>query len=178
MTSRFVYGEDDRLISWTESRIAGGKFREDARAIGHEKDGELVAVVVYDTFSTTGCFVHLASGARKWMSREFAVVAMTYPFIQCGMARISSMVSARNILSLRFTRQFGWIQEGVMRCAGNDGEDIILFGMLRSECRWLPPPAIWRPAPIPSISEQSTPAHDVRASLREHAHDQIGGKVS
>jgi hypothetical protein len=142
MTSRFIYGEDDAIAAWAADRIENCTFRDDARAIGHEKDGNLVAAVVYDTFSTNSCFVHLASGARKWMSPEFAQVAMAYPFIQCGFPRISCIVSEANFLSIRFTRLFGWTQEGVLRKAGPTGEDLILFGMLREECRWLPPP-LW-----------------------------------
>lgn len=176
MKSRFLYGEDDRLVAWAADRIDRGCFRDDARAIGHEKNGELVAVVVFDTFSTTGCFVHIASGARKWMSREFGIVAMTYPFIQLALPRISCIVSTNNRMSLRFTRQFGWIEEGIMRRAGNDGEDIILFGMLRQECRWLPAPLLWHGGADRAIGRQPV-AHDVQRSAAETCNGQILSEI-
>jgi RimJ/RimL family protein N-acetyltransferase len=136
MTSEIVYHDQKGMIAWAEDKIAHCKFREDARAIGHERDGKLIAVVVYDTFSTSSCFVHLAADGRKWNTPEFAMTVMAYPFRQCGFHRINCIVSATNRLSLIFTRHFGWKQEGVLREGGPEGEDMILFGMLRRECKY------------------------------------------
>lgn len=138
MSSAYVYDRQAELVTWAEARIPFCSFRDDARAIGLEMDGSIAAVVVYDTFSTTNCFVHIASARRKWFSPQFATVAMAFPFLQCGHRRVSCIVSERNRLSLRLTRLFGWTQEGVLRSAGPEGEDVLLFGMLREECRWLP----------------------------------------
>lgn len=138
MTSRYVYDSQDEMVAWAEERIPHCRFREDAKAIGQEKDGELTAVVVYDTFSRGSCFVSVAASRRKWFTPEFATVTMAYPFIQCGFNRINCVISERNRLSLRLTRHFGWTEEGRLRAAGPEGEDMLLFGMLRSECRFLP----------------------------------------
>jgi len=141
VTSRYIYDRHDELVAWAEQRIRGHNFRDDAVAIGHERDGIIVGVAVFDTFSPNACLVGLASdGSRRWMTRAFAVRAMSYPFVQCGFRHIGCIVSSRNEASLRFTRGFGWTQEGVLREAGPEGEDMIMFGMLRRECRWLPMP--------------------------------------
>lgn len=139
MTSRYIYDRHDELVAWAEERIPGQHFRDDAVAIGHERDGCIVGVVVYDTFTPGSCCIGLASdGSKRWMTREFAMRAMAYPFVQCGFRRITAFVSERNEASLRFTRGTGWTQEGVLREAGPDREDMICFGMLRRECKWLP----------------------------------------
>lgn len=139
MSSRFIYDAHEDLVKWAETKIPHHEFRADARAIGHERNGQIVGAVVYDTFSPKSCLVGLASdGSRLWMTREFAIRAMAYPFNQCGFSHISCIVSALNPESLRYTRHFGWVQEGVLREAGPLGEDMILFGMLRRECKWLP----------------------------------------
>lgn len=141
MTSRYIYDRHDELVAWAEKRIPGQHFRDDAVAIGHERDGRIVGVVVYDTFTQGSCCIGLASdGSKRWMTSEFATRAMAYPFVQCGFRRITAFVSERNEASLRFTRGFGWTREGVLREAGPEGEDMIMFGMLRRECRWLPMP--------------------------------------
>lgn len=144
MPSQFIYGDDARLIAWAEERIPGCRFRDDARAIGHDKDGELVAVTVFDSFSTTGCFMHQASGARHWWSKEYGTVAFSYPFLQCAYPRVSTLISADHHPLGRFMTMLGWRREGVMRKAGINGEDLLLLGMLREECRFVPPPALWR----------------------------------
>lgn len=136
--SRYIYGEDERLVAWAEARVSHQRFRSDACAIGHERDGELVGVAVFDTFSGTSCVVGLASdGSRRWMTREFAIRVMAFPFLQCGFARITCFVSTLNEASLRYTRHFGWVEEGRLREAGPTGEDMIVFGLLRRECRFL-----------------------------------------
>lgn len=146
MTGAFVYDRQQELLARAQTRIRGWAPREDAVAIGHERDGRMVGVVVFDTHSPTTCFMHVAAGERRWLSKAFIVTVMAYPFLQVGYPRISCMISAENALSLRLTRLCGWTEEGRLRRAGIDGETIILFGMLREECRWLPPPLPGWPA--------------------------------
>ena len=137
MTIQFRYHDAAEMVRWAEERISGCRFRDDATAIGMERAGALAAVVVYDTFSPSNCFVSLAAAERHWFTHEFAIRAMAYPFVQCRFTRINCLISSNNRLSLTFTRQFGWRQEGVLREAGADGEDVLVFGMLRRECRYL-----------------------------------------
>jgi len=137
MSDRYVYDEDERLVAWAEEQI-GGRCREDAVAIGLERDSELRGVAVFDTFTPTSCMVHLASdGSRRWMTRELITRVFAYPFLQCRFRRISCIASETNTDSLRIIRHFGWVQEGVIREGGTEGEDLLLFGMLREECRFL-----------------------------------------
>lgn len=143
MSSRYVYDDKERLVAWAESRLDRIRFRSDAVAIGHERRGELAGVVVFDTFSPTSCCIGVASdGSGTWVTRGFLIRVFAFPFQQCGFNRISALVSERNAASLAFTRnaKFGWRQEGLLREAGPDGEDMLLFGMLRRECnpRFLP----------------------------------------
>lgn len=140
-TSRFVYGDDARLVEWAEARIPHHRFRHDAKAIGHELSGKLAAVSVFDTFSPNGCLIGVASepGAWRWSSRAFLMVTFAYPFIQCGFNRLTAIVSSLNPSSLRYIRHLGWAEEGLLREAGPLGEDMVVFGLLRCECRYLPP---------------------------------------
>lgn len=134
-----VYDDAGELVAWAQNRIAGGSFRDDAKAIGLADDGKLRGVVVYDNFTTTGCWISVASDmSRRWITREFIIHAMAYPFLQLGYPRINAFVSCRNAMSISFCEGFGWTREGILREAGHDGEDLIVFGMLRRECRWLP----------------------------------------
>lgn len=141
----YLYDEDEELIPWAQDRISHVRFRPDAKAIGIEFDGRLRGVTVFDTFSVNDCLVSVASdGGWAWFTREFAVRTMAYPFHQCQLSRITCLISELNQPSLRFTRRFGgWVHEGTLRKAGPDGEHLLLFGMLREDCRWLKtPPAV------------------------------------
>ena len=82
--------------------------------------------------------MHIAAvPGRRWMTRDFLRVAFRYPFWQLGCRRVTGYVPASNADALRFDLHLGFVQEGRMREALPDGEDVIVLGMLRNECRWL-----------------------------------------
>ena len=134
-----LYQDPERMIAWAQERTPGGTFRDDARAIGSERDGELEAVVVFDTFGPRDCHMSVAADySRPWLTREFMRHVAAFPFITCGFPRISTIVSERNERAIRFNEHMGLKLEGRKRKAGVDGEDWLLYGLLREECRWLP----------------------------------------
>lgn len=136
---KVLYGQESRLLPWAAEKIGLGEFRRDAYCIGLEKDGNIVAVAVYDTFSAVECNVHLASdGSKNWLNREFIVHAFAYPFIQCGFLSITGVVPADNKAALRFNEHIGWTRCGYRRKAMPDGGDIVIMEMMREDCKWLP----------------------------------------
>jgi RimJ/RimL family protein N-acetyltransferase len=133
-----VYSAPERFIAWAEAQIPDCRFRSDAKAIGMTINHDIVAAAIFDTFSTSSCFISIASdGSAKWLNREFLIRVFAFPFLQCGHRRVSSIVSETNAASLRFIRHLGWTEEGRIRQGGPKGEDVILFGLLREECRWV-----------------------------------------
>lgn len=138
MTTNIVFDEDYRLIGWAAERIGVECFSHDAHAIGLERDGELVAVVVYDRFSPHDCHMHVASdGSKRWLVREFLVACFAYPFIQLGLRRVTGLVPASNAAALKFDKNLGFLVEGYHHQALGD-DDLITLGMLRENCRFIP----------------------------------------
>lgn len=134
-----IYDRQYELLAWAAERIGIRCFRPDAKAIGRQRNGKIVGVVVFDGFSSTDCNVHLASdGSKRWMTRRFAIAALAYPFIQLGYKRITGLVHAKDTATLAFDQHFGFKIEGLHRCAAEDGGDIVSLGLLRSECRFIP----------------------------------------
>lgn len=135
---RVVYGEDQRFIEWAQERI-GVTFRNDAVAIGLEDETGIRAAVVYDTFTDVDCCIHVASdGSKVWLNREYLIRCFAYPFVQRGYNRITGLVPESNKEALRFDLHLGFKPEGRCREAAPDGGDIIVLGMLRRECRFIP----------------------------------------
>ncbi len=135
-----VYDNSSEMVLWAQNRIPDCAFRDDAHAIGLRENGVYRSVVVFDTFSSTSCWVSVASdGSKRFIPREYIIRVFAYPFLQLGYPRINSLVSVLNTQSVRFIQKIGCRREGIMRKAGAKGEDMILFGMLRNECRWLMP---------------------------------------
>ena len=137
MASHLIYGQEDRLLPWAQERI-GVAFRRDAYTLGLEKNGKLVAVVVYDGFSEFDCNMHIASdGTAAWMNKSLLVSAFAYPFIQLKLNRVTGLVPSKNEAALKFDEHLGFEREGLHRKACGD-DDLISLGMLKENCRFIP----------------------------------------
>lgn len=134
-----IYHSQKKMIDWASDRIGGNQFRDDAKAIGVMRNDHLVGVVVFDAFAPGSCCVSVASdGTARWLSREFLIRVFAYPFIQCGFRRLTALISEHNAASIKFCESVGFIREGILRQDGSNGEDLLVYGLLRSECRFLP----------------------------------------
>jgi RimJ/RimL family protein N-acetyltransferase len=132
-----VYGQDKRVRDWVAERI--GENLDDAEvAIGVEEDGELIAGVAYNMYTGAAiCMNVAATPGKRWTTKEFMYAFFAYPFVQLKCRRVTGLVRVSNEVARKFDEHVGFIQEGVIRQAFEDGEDAILYGMLKSECRYL-----------------------------------------
>ncbi|MBJ6722444.1 GNAT family N-acetyltransferase [Bacillus sp. PR5] len=136
----YEYDYEQRRIykEWAAHQIGIEQFRSDATTIAVIKDKQIVGVTVFDTFAVDDCQVHVASdGSRRWLTRDYMRMVFAYPFDQLRFKRITSFVSENNLASARFCAHMGFREEGRLREAGLHGEDVVVYGLLRRECRWL-----------------------------------------
>jgi RimJ/RimL family protein N-acetyltransferase len=132
-----VYGQDDRVSAWVGERVGEESFGPGA-AIGLEEDGNLIAGVVYNMYTEASICMHVAAKpGKRWMTRDFLFRVFAYPFLQLKCNRVTGLVRVDNIEARRFDEHLGFVQEGVIRKGATDGTDMILYGMLKEECRWL-----------------------------------------
>ncbi len=107
--------------------------------LGLERDGELVAGVLYDGFTGSNIWMHVAAEpSRRWMTREYLRYCFYYPFVELGVRRISGQVAAGNARARAFDEHLGFRHEATLRGAGPDGDDLLIYVMWRDECRFLP----------------------------------------
>ena len=133
-----IYDQQPRILAWVGERIDEDDFGPGAMAIGLEHNGELISGVVYNMYTKASICMHVAAiPGKRWMTREYLWRAFAYPFIQLGCNRVTGLVRADNITAQRFDEHIGFKREGLLRKACTDGTDMILYGMLREECRWL-----------------------------------------
>lgn len=110
------------------------------KGLGLERDGRLVAGVIYEGINGYNAWMHVAAepGAR-WMTREYLRACFDYPFNQLNLRRVSGYVSASNTQARRFDEHLGFKPEAVLKGAAPDGGDVILYVMWREECRYVDP---------------------------------------
>lgn len=134
---RIVWDQPERIMQFVAARTGEDCYR-DYSAIGLEQDGQVVAGVVYEQHSGPNILTHIASdGSRAWLTPAYLGAIFRYPFLQLACARITAIVRADNADSRRFVEHLGFSHEGLMREACEDGADLIIYGMLKRECRFL-----------------------------------------
>lgn len=112
-------------------------YVEGMQGIGLERDGDLIAGVIFEGYNPFNIFMHVAAvpGAR-WLTRDYLRACFRYPFVQLGCKRVTGWVEESNMAARRFDEHLGFREEARLRCAARDGGDVILYVLWREECRY------------------------------------------
>ena len=136
MTARVVM-DNPRVGPWVCARAGGTFSPTTSQCIGLERDGELVAGVLFEGYNGSSIRMHVASdGSRQWMTREFLAVCFGYPFLQLKVKKILGLVDSMNENALAFDRALGFKAEHEIEDAGKTGS-LVILSMSRKDCRWL-----------------------------------------
>lgn len=108
------------------------------KGIGLERDGELVAGVLYEGFNGRNVWMHVAGEpGGRWMTKSLLRTAFDYPFNQMGVERISGYVNASNHAARRLDEHLGFREEATLHGAAPDGGDVLIYVMRREDCRYV-----------------------------------------
>lgn len=102
-------------------------------------DGQLVGGLIFHDFNRCNgeMWWTVYTKDKRWCNRRMlrSMFGVAFNFFNCR--RISIAVDTRNLPCLSFVKKLGFKQEGIMRAQRDDGGDNAVFGMLKSECKWL-----------------------------------------
>lgn len=108
------------------------------QGIGLEKDGELVAGVLFDDYNGSNMWMHVAAiPGKRWMTRGFLYATFAYPFLQLNLRRLSGWVEVNNYDAQKFNEHLGFKREAVLKEAGRKGVDVIIYSMFKEDCRFI-----------------------------------------
>lgn len=118
--------------------ILSVKFNpEQSRCIASvTEDNRIMGVVVYSRFTPWNCELSVASTTPKFISRGFLKAVFHYPFIKCGLRRITAVIEDGNINALEMDKRLGFVEEARLKGWYGDTDGIMLR-MLKEECAWL-----------------------------------------
>ena len=119
---------------WVAKRIRGGYFAERSNALGLEKNGELVAGVIYENWNHKSIWCHIAIDGR--LTPRYLAAIFDYPFNICQVEKIIVPVGSDNEESIRLVEKMGFAEEGRIKDARPEG-DLILFTLSRNACRFI-----------------------------------------
>lgn len=135
MAPRFTMTADrSRVLEFVRKHVPLALV-DNMTALGLERDGELIAGVIYEGFNGHNVWMHCAIPGR--LTREFINACFHYPFVQLGCKRVSGYVEASNIKARLFDEHLGFKPEARLRGAASDGGDVILYAMTREGCRYV-----------------------------------------
>ena len=137
---RLLFNADDHVFDFIKEHIgmdfeANGPFK----AVGIlDNDGLLVAGACYhDFFNNSAMFAGAASRGRKWATKNVMRGLFAHAFIALELHRLTALVDETNTQAVKWNLKAGFVEEGRLREAGKDESDVIVFGLLKSECRWI-----------------------------------------
>lgn len=140
MPFRIIGNERQRGLDWAIPRLEAGAgvHWDDASALILEKDGDITAVAVYNRYYPANSVeLSIASLGRNWLTRPFLAAVFRTPFLEWNLRRVTSSIAEDNTKSIRFCEHIGFRREGCLRQAAPNGNDLLLYGLLKSECRFL-----------------------------------------
>ncbi len=126
------------VSKWVQDRIGLEWGWPGAYTISLWDDCEILAAVVYESFDRVSVCCHIAGvHGSRWMTRPYLSAIFEYPFNFLKVERITVCVAADNCDSCRLVEHMGFKREGLVRRGAPDKGDLIIYGMLREECRFL-----------------------------------------
>ena len=129
---------DAKLFApWLANRLGYAEVWKDGAGYGFLYNDELVGAVVFTEFTGRDIHVHIASQNPVWFTRPYLKVISEYPFVHCGVERVTALIDEKNERSRRLFKGWGGCEEGRLRNYIADGQDAIVCGMLKRECRYL-----------------------------------------
>lgn len=137
---RFLLTNKDELVAdWVAKRIPHYVFSPSGyTAIGLMNEaGMILAGVIYENYTRRDVHVHIAANGKNWMSKRWLGEVFRYPFEQLRVERLTALIPESNRGSERFTKHLGFKKEGQVRNMLAGDEDLLVYGMLKSECRFL-----------------------------------------
>lgn len=125
-----------RVLDFLKQHISIGAD-EFMRGIGLERDGRMVAGVLYVSNNGSSICTHIAGepGAR-WMTRAYLHAIFHYPFCEVGVNQILCWVEHSNAQSRRFVEHLGFTLVAKLPSAGKNNADVLIYRMTKEECRY------------------------------------------
>lgn len=100
-------------------------------------DQDFVAGVVVTNFRNTDCEISCASESPAAWRPSVCRAIFKYVFEQLGCVRCTSITTKGNRKARSFLQSLGFELEGNVRLGYDGRRDALIYGLLRSECRFL-----------------------------------------
>jgi RimJ/RimL family protein N-acetyltransferase len=130
-----------KLIAWEHARVGawiqshgGGFYRPGGKCLGLEKDGELIAGVLYDYHNGASVYTHIAVAGS--LDRHYLRAIFEYPFYQLRAKVLIGLVAETNTKSRKFVEHLGFKLTASIP-EGHPEGSLLIYTLAKKDCRWL-----------------------------------------
>ena len=128
------------IRAWSAPIMGVEDLANDMVMIGvKDRDGNLGAAIGFNAFYGNTASIHVASNnARRWLDKSVLRAVFGYAFIHLKIERLNLYVPPWNKEAQILALKIGGVPEGYMREADGPGQDMVIYGILKRECPWVP----------------------------------------
>ena len=100
--------------------------------VGIKDENGMAGGIIFTGYTGNDIEVHIAIRPKSRGAIVFRY-GLVYVFDQLLCRHISATIEADNLKSRRICERLGFVQEGIKRQAGREGQDCYLYGLLKNE---------------------------------------------
>lgn len=131
-----LYAPQQYIAAWAGKQLGIADWGP-CSAIGVLRNHELVAAAVFNRFVWPNIEISFVTTDKRWATRQAVCGIMRYPFLQCGVKRLTSTTEASNQSARTFLCRMGFRLEGEHPDALPTGT-ALTYGLLRKDAeKWL-----------------------------------------
>ena len=156
MSVKLLYGQPQDVAEYVVARIPGYNAVSDFgdfAAVGFVNGDRLIGGAVFEHYTGFDVHIHLASDSPRWATKTVFYGISHLVFNQWRCRRCTALVGRKNKRARKFVEGFGFKYEGKKRLGLNGWEDLIIYGLLDTECKWIPQDA----SSIQRSADESSP---------------------
>ena len=137
--SELVYDSSGSIARYV---AAGLKLDPSEMLSGHclaiVNQGRVFGGVVFSDYrENDSAWISIYTNNKRWCTRKCLKQIFGFGFEVLKCRRLNALVRESNRASVSLTERCGFVPEGKMRQYFRDGEDVLIFGMLREECQFI-----------------------------------------
>lgn len=132
-----LYGMDDKVLDFVRDWLP--RDMGPCVALGIMRNGVMIGGVVYHAYYPEAKDIEASAAfsTSAWFRPRTTRALFAYPFEQLGCERLTLRTPRKNKAARRFAEHAGFKLEGVRRRAHDGRQDQMIYGLLKSECRYL-----------------------------------------
>lgn len=138
---QILYGQDEIVSKWVQAQlpeIRAGFGQCVAIGIVGDNHAPLAGIVYHDYRPEISVQISMASTSPTWCTRRTLRAALSYPFLQLKVARVTVYTGKSNKKLRSLVERLGFELEGRVRRGFDGQKDLLIYGLLREEAeRWI-----------------------------------------